>query len=637
MVSIVMKASLRGLRCAAFGIMTVLLALAPLGAVSAVGLGHGFYGAVTLEGVNAPVGTVITAKVGGTTYGTSTVTTAGSYGLLVQGAIDEEATIRFYVGGQEADQTFAYRDGWTTSLNLTVTGPPVPRYSLTMAHSPGPGGNATDETGGSPYTQGAVVQIKAVPATGYGFVNWTAPAGVFGNATAQLTTFTMPAQNITVTGSFALVYNLTMAKSPVGAGDAVDVDGKGAYAQNATVRIKAEPATGYGFINWTAQPAVTFGNATYEETTFTMPGQAVTITANFGVTYAVTMVEDPAAGGDAVDVGGKGAYAAGATVAIRAVPAAGYGFVSWASQPAVVFGNATAVETTFEMPTEAVTVTASFEAVYALNLVRNPVHAGEVFDVNGKGAYAANATVRVRAEPATGYGFVNWTAPPVVAFVNATAEETTFTMPPQAVTVVANFASTAGAPSVTTEAATGVTTYSGNLNMSYTLGSASSVDLRFAAKRPTDPSWFHTPWESKAAAGTYTYPLTGLAPQTDYDFKAQVKHNDTVVEGAVVRFTTAEQPNAGFGFDLSALGCFIATAAYGTPAAEQIDVLREFRDTVLIRSVLGSTFVALYYRLSPPVAAVIAGNGFYRALVRELLIDPIVWVVRAKGDLWRQE
>jgi hypothetical protein len=631
-----MKASLRGARYAALGIMVVLLALSPLGAVSAVGLGHGFFGAVKLEGVDAPVGTEITAKVDGTTYGTDTVTTPGSYGLLVQGAIDEGATIRFYIDGQQADQTWLYRDGETTSLNLTVTGPPVPRYSLTVAHTPGLGGNATDETGGSPYTQGAVVQIRAVPATGYGFVNWTATAGVFGNATAQLTTFTMPAQNITVTGNFALVYNLTMAQSPIGAGEALDVDGRGAYAQNATVRIKAEPATGFGFINWESVPAVTFADATAEETTFAMPDQPVTVTAKFGVVYELTMTRDPVGGGEAIDVNGKGSYAAGAVVQIRGVPAAGYRFVDWTSQPAVVFGNVTATETTFSMPPEAVTVTAHFQAVYTLSLARQPAHGGEALDVGGKGAYPAATNVTIRAIAATGYRFVNWSAPPAVTLLDASAEQTSFSMPAQSVTVIANFEAEVGAPTVTTEAATAITTYSSDLNMSYTLGTAESVEVRFAVKRPTDPSWFHTPWARRSAAGAYAYVLTGLAAQTEYEYKAQVRHNDTVIEGGVVRFATAQQPGSGLGFDLSAFGCFIATAAYGTPAAEQIDVLREFRDVVLLRSAAGSQFVALYYRFSPPVADFIAGNGFFRTIVRELLVDPIVRVVEATSDIWRE-
>jgi hypothetical protein len=82
-------------------------------------------------------------------------------------------------------------------------------------------------------------------------------------------------------------------------------------------------------------------------------------------------------------------------------------------------------------------------------------------------------------------------------------------------------------------------------------------------------------------------------------------------------------------------GCFIATAAYGSPTAGQIDVLREFRDGVLLESGAGSQFVDLYYRLSPSIADFISGNGFLRTAVRELLVDPVVWMVRAAGDIWR--
>jgi len=82
-------------------------------------------------------------------------------------------------------------------------------------------------------------------------------------------------------------------------------------------------------------------------------------------------------------------------------------------------------------------------------------------------------------------------------------------------------------------------------------------------------------------------------------------------------------------------GCFIATAAYGTSTAEQLDVLREFRDGVLLESTVGSRLVDLYYQVSPPVADFISEHNFVRILVRELLVDPIVWVVEATGDIWR--
>jgi polyhydroxybutyrate depolymerase len=82
-------------------------------------------------------------------------------------------------------------------------------------------------------------------------------------------------------------------------------------------------------------------------------------------------------------------------------------------------------------------------------------------------------------------------------------------------------------------------------------------------------------------------------------------------------------------------GCFIATAAYGTPTAKQLDVLREFRDDVLLKSTVGSRLVDFYYRTSPPIADFISEHSVVRTLVRELLIDPIVWVVQTTGNLWQ--
>jgi hypothetical protein len=81
--------------------------------------------------------------------------------------------------------------------------------------------------------------------------------------------------------------------------------------------------------------------------------------------------------------------------------------------------------------------------------------------------------------------------------------------------------------------------------------------------------------------------------------------------------------------------CFIATAAYGTETASQLVILRDFRDQVLLRNALGSRFVAAYYRLSPPVAALIAKNNFLRAVVREMLVDPVVNILQWSQGLWR--
>lgn len=89
------------------------------------------------------------------------------------------------------------------------------------------------------------------------------------------------------------------------------------------------------------------------------------------------------------------------------------------------------------------------------------------------------------------------------------------------------------------------------------------------------------------------------------------------------------------GFWLVTGYCFIATAAYGTETASQLDVLRDFRDQVLLKNALGSRFVEAYYKLSPPVADFIAKNDFLRAIVRVVLIDPVVNLLQWSQDLWR--
>ena len=74
-------------------------------------------------------------------------------------------------------------------------------------------------------------------------------------------------------------------------------------------------------------------------------------------------------------------------------------------------------------------------------------------------------------------------------------------------------------------------------------------------------------------------------------------------------------------------GCFIATATYGTPLANEVDLLMRFRDENLARFRAGQVFIAIYYRLSPPVANVIKQSRVLRAITRAAL-RPIVWLIR---------
>jgi len=73
--------------------------------------------------------------------------------------------------------------------------------------------------------------------------------------------------------------------------------------------------------------------------------------------------------------------------------------------------------------------------------------------------------------------------------------------------------------------------------------------------------------------------------------------------------------------------CFIATAAYGTPLADQIDLLRAFRDDVLLSNAVGTALVNTYYTYSPAIADAISSSPVLKALVR-LALTPFLLIAR---------
>jgi uncharacterized repeat protein (TIGR02543 family) len=164
----------------------------------------------------------------------------------------------------------------TITMNgiYSITANFVPVYNLIMAVAPGGSGTATDLTGASPYTAGTVLNIQAVATAGYTFTNWTAPAGTFGSVTAATTTFTMPAQSVTVTANFALIpppqYTLTISST---AGGSVTTPGEGTFTRNASavVGLVTSADSGYRFFSWIGHVG-TIANLKAASTTITMNG-----------------------------------------------------------------------------------------------------------------------------------------------------------------------------------------------------------------------------------------------------------------------------------------------------------------------------------------------------------------------------
>ena len=88
--------------------------------------------------------------------------------------------------------------------------------------------------------------------------------------------------------------------------------------------------------------------------------------------------------------------------------------------------------------------------------------------------------------------------------------------------------------------------------------------------------------------------------------------------GGVFRITGRGASNSGGG-----VGCFIATAAFGSSMESQVELLRNFRDHFLLQNRIGRSFVDFYYTHSPPVAEYIADNKVLCSAVRFGLLPVI--------------
>jgi len=130
--------------------------------------------------------------------------------------------------------------------------------------------------------------------------------------------------------------------------------------------------------------------------------------------------------------------------------------------------------------------------------------------------------------------------------------------------------------------------------------------------------------------GTYAYdvgtevPITAL-PENGYRFSGWTEsvpsghENDNPItitmdsdKSITANFTAIPPPKEEAG---KKGGCFIATAAYGSPLHPHLDILRDFRDIYLMPSKLGRALVNIYYKYSPSVADFIAKHSALKVAV----------------------
>ncbi len=136
---------------------------------------------------------------------------------------------------------------------------------------------------------------------------------------------------------------------------------------------------------------------------------------------------------------------------------------------------------------------------------------------------------------------------------------------------------------------------------------------------PTLPANSTTYTDTGASANqlnTYRVRAINSSGASDYSLEVAVAGLSTIA--------SAQSSESG-GSSGGGKGCFIATAAYGSPLSVEVQALRDVRDRFLLTTAPGRLFVRVYYRLSPPLARGIARREWLRTLVRAGLRPVVAW------------
>jgi hypothetical protein len=394
-------------------------------------------------------------------------------------------------------------------------------------------------------------------------------------------------------GQFGLTITSTLGGSVTEPGQGMSV-----YNAGEAVALVAQPDEHWHFVEWTGD-VDTVANVTAAQTTITMY-DSYSISANFEIDEGwCSLTTSGTEGGSVIEPGeGTFLYPAGANVTIVAQADAGshYHFVGWTGDVGGI-ADPQAASTNITMY-DSYSITANFELDAGWYSLAVATTSGGSVTEPGQGTfvYQGGSIVDLIAQPDEGYEFVKWTGD-VDAIADVNAAQTTIIVDSSS-SITANFESWHPEPIallIVSSTGGGSVTSPGEGTFDCTLGSM--VILM-----------------AEASSG---YQFAGWSGDVDAIADVDAATTTIIMDSSYLI-------RADFQATSSPSPCCTATAAFGTPMAREIRVLREFRDEYLLTNRMGTVLVDLYYTVSPPVAEFIAEHPSLRPIVRAGLAPAVV-------------
>jgi len=242
-------------------------------------------------------------------------------------------------------------------------------------------------------------------------------------------------------------------------------------------------------------------------------------------------------------------------------------------------------------------------------------------------AVASGTSISLSATPASGSTFLGWsgacTGTGSCTFVVEADQSLTATFALSAASTYTLSLTTSGTGSGTvTSSPNGIA-----CNSSCSSGFTAGATVTLTAAASTGSTFLG--WSGACTGtGTCTVGMSQARSVTATFTGSAVSPTATASDQAA---SSAGASDGGWGGDGDGGGCFIATAAFGSPLAPQVQLLREVRDMYLLPNRPGRAAVQVYYAVSPPIADVIRRSEMLRAAVRFGLLPVLGWASLA---LW---
>jgi hypothetical protein len=331
------------------------------------------------------------------------------YGLLNMYESNFQLVLQFYpVGDQDTNPNLIASDvhckaDFTMDISRMIS--LVDMYDLNIEVVSAAGTTGSGEvTGAGRYKRGSLVTIVASPASGSGFVGWYEGDALISNEQVYRI-------EVKKNTNLKAIFNGSSTKAKVSvtvnpAGKAT-ISGEGMYSINTQATLQCVPVTGYGFDYWEIDGV----RYTINPLTFGVTKTTNVICKLVPPKRDLTLLGSPSG---IFQLSGAGAYSVNDPVTVKAnLLSQDYEFAGW-YRDSVIPSNLISTNAThsFNMPDQDLVLYASANEKIVENYfeIRVSSGAGGTTSPAGVNSYKGGTTIRITAQPASGYSFLEWRA-----------------------------------------------------------------------------------------------------------------------------------------------------------------------------------------------------------------------------------